>query len=170
MAIESIIADFAKDQLPETWDALLEADAFGEAALQRMLDHRIERIFGSRLSEAEQNALPAVVKEFAGKRFALDLITPGIDFWSKQIISETAGEASSKGYANRALELRQLRATLTAEIAALEFEVEPLLPVIVRRAGSSPKVRNAGDTVKHVTADPLSMEPLYGDASTTTSA
>ena len=90
--VDSPIALHARDELPETWDGLIEANTFGEPALERRLDIVMYRVFGAVLDQTEQEALSPLLAAYVGKLFALDLIIPGIDFWSKQAISHSAGE------------------------------------------------------------------------------
>ena len=51
---------------------------------------------------------------YLGKRLAIDIIIPGIDFWSKQALSLSAGERESKAYKDRAEDLKELRKQLVA--------------------------------------------------------
>src|SRR5688500_10763048 len=96
--IDTPIALEARDLLPETWDALSEAETFGPAALERRHSSVIRRVFGVILTDAEIEALDQALIEYVGMKLALALIPAGIDFWSVQSISHTAGERESKAY------------------------------------------------------------------------
>jgi hypothetical protein len=162
------IALAARDELPETWNALLEATSFGEDALKRRLDTLMYRVFGAVLDTAEQDALSPLLISFMGKRLALDLIIPGIDFWSKQALSHSAGERESKAYKDRAEDLKELRKQILADTAAMLPEVEAELPQRPRRLTDTVQVLPAGFSEPHVTADPFGYPPMYGPPEETT--
>jgi hypothetical protein len=158
---DSPIALAAKDELPETWDKLLESLNFGEPALQRRLNTLMYRAFGTVLSDADQALLDPILVSYLGKRLALELIIPGIDYWSKQVLSLSAGERESKAYKDRAEDLKELRKLLLDETSKMLPEIEGLLPQIPRRATDRARVQQAGLLVEHVTSDPMDFPPLY---------
>lgn len=165
---DSPIALHARDELPETWDALIEASSFGETALERRLDIVMYRVFGAVLDQTEQDALSPLLAAYVGKMFALDLIIPGMDYWSKQAISHSAGERESKTYKDRAEDLKELRKMIFADAIALLPEVEVELPQIPKRLSDTFRVQEAGLLTAHVTSDPLTFPPLYGPPEGTT--
>jgi hypothetical protein len=162
MSLESEIAIEAKDLLPETWRALANAGSFGMAALERRHDRVVSRIFNSALSDEDIEALPGRVIEYAGKRLALALIDPAIDYWSKQIISHTAGERESSAYKDRVEDLKQLKKDWILQLADDLVDVQPLLPVFPVAAQDAPRVVQIGTIEQHVTADPFDIESIYG--------
>jgi hypothetical protein len=167
MALEPPIGDYAialscRDELPETWDALLQAPTFGEDALLRRLTVLTYRAFGAEMEAAGQENLDPVLVSYLGKRMALDLIVPGIDYWSKQALSHSAGERETKAYKDRAEDLKELRKMLLDETAKLLPEVQDLFPQIPRPATDTVRVLEAGFSTLHVTADPMGFPPLYG--------
>jgi hypothetical protein len=167
MALDPPVGDYpialaARDELPETWDKLLEATTFGEDALLRRLSVLTYRAFGVELDAADQGALDPVLVSYLGKRMALDLIIPGIDYWSKQVLSLSAGERETKAYKDRAEDLKELRKMLLDETAKMLPDVDQLLPLIPRPAADTPKVLEAGFSTVHVTSDPMSFPPMYG--------
>ena len=159
---DSPIALAAKDELPETWDKLLESPNFGEPALERRLDTLMYRAFGTTPDESEQAQLDPMLISFMGKRLALELIIPGIDYWSKQVLSLSAGERESKAFKDRAEDLKELRKMLLEETGKMLPEIEGLLPLIPRRATDRARVQQAGLLVEHVTPDPLTFPSIYG--------
>ena len=58
---DSPIALAARDELPETWAALLANPNFGEEALERRLNTLMYRAFGTPMDEADQEALSPVL-------------------------------------------------------------------------------------------------------------
>lgn len=163
LPIESPVVDAARDQLPETWDALLDAETYGEEALARRLNVVLYRTFGVAVDEAMQKAMSPMLAEYTGCLLALEIIVPGIDFWSKQAISLSAGERESKAYKDRAEDLRKLRDDLFRKAASFLPYIEDEMPQIPRRVTDTARVQNAGLLTEHVTADPLIFPPLYGD-------
>jgi len=165
--MQSPIALAARDELPETWDALIEADTFGPDALERRLNTVMYRLFGAVLDMPEQEALSPLLATYAGKLFALDIIIPGIDYWSKQALAHSAGDRETKAYKDRAEDLAKLRDLIFKDAASLLPAVETELPQIPRRVGDTARVQEAGLLTAHVTPDPFSFEPLYGPPETT---
>ena len=165
---DSPIALAAMDELPETWNALLEAPTFGDEALERRLNTLMYRAFGAVLTDEEQAILSPVLASFMGKRLALDIITPGIDYWSKQALSHSAGERESKAYKDRAEDLKELRKQILADTAAMLPEVEAELPARPKRLADTARVMPAGFLEPHVTADPFGYPPMYGPPEETT--
>lgn len=160
------IAIEAKDLLPETWEALAEAKSFGPDALERLHDRTVRRIFGELLDETDQEVLSDVVIEYAGKRMAIALIDPAIDYWSKQVLSHTAGERESRSYKDRVEDLKALKKSWTGDLAALFLDAQDFLPIMPKRVVDAPRVVNAGDTVEHVTANPYDIPPMFGPPET----
>lgn len=168
MSLDTVISTEARDLLPETWDALSQADTFGDAALSRRHDRVVRKIFGGvEMTKEELDVLPDAVIEFVGKRLAIALIDPAIDYWSKQVLSHTAGERETKAYKDRVEDLKELRKQWIADTAALFLDIEDLLPMQVRRAQDAPRVIDAGDNLTHVTPNPMDIEPLAGELDTT---
>ena len=159
---DSPIALAGRDELPETWDSLLEAQTFGEPALERRLNTLMYRAFGAVLDDAEQALLDPILVSYLGKRLALELIIPGIDYWSKQVLSLSAGERESKAYKDRAEDLKELRKLLLDETSKMLPEIEGLLPQIPRRATDRARVQQAGLLTEHVTSDPFEFPSIYG--------
>lgn len=162
--IATPIAVEARDLLPETWNALAGESTFGPAALERRHNRVVKRIFGTVLTDEEQDIfedLDGRLIEYAGKKLAFALIDPGIEYWSKQLLSTGVLDRETSSYKDRAEDLRELREKWMIDLVALESEIDPLLPIISRPAKDSPLVVQAGDTVAHVTPNPLEIEPAW---------
>lgn len=144
MAIEGKIAEYAKGELPQTWSALAGTPTFGEPSIELKILSVCTKLFGEPVSVAVQDALDQRVLDYAGKLVALELITPGIDYWSKQPLSIGAtGRNENKGYLDRARDLRELRAYLLEQTRIMWPEVEALLPRRrVNRVANVPRVRD----------------------------
>ena len=160
--IRTPIALEAHDLLPETWDALADTNKFGPAALERRHNRIVKKIFGSLLTQEEQEAAEIAdgrLIEYAGKYLAYALLDPAIDYFGKQIQSHSIGERETETYGDRIKELQELKKQWLADLAELEFQIGPLIPVPSGPAKSTPRVIQAGETVQHVTPDPLTIEP-----------
>jgi hypothetical protein len=178
-AIDTMIGTEAHDLLPETWDALAKAPSFGPNALLRRHDRVLNRIFGRVLTPEEQEVLPSVVIEYCGMRLAMNLIDPGIEYWSKQVLSRSVGERESASYKDRAEDLRLLKKQWTGDLASLWLDVQALIPPLPGRVTDAPVVATAGELtqtdanprtgvqVAHTTANPYDIEPMYGPPETT---
>lgn len=159
------IADYARDELPETWKAL-SALPDGDGLLNRRLTSTMLLLFGVELDSGAQDELPELVALYAGKKLAMSLITPGIDYWSKQKIS--LGARSETGaYKDRAEDLRQLRKDMTADLASLWPDVLPLLPDVLTGRGNvdAPRVTELANA--H-TSSPYDFENAWGPPGGTT--
>jgi hypothetical protein len=165
---DSPIALAARDELPETWAALLANPNFGEEALERRLNTLMYRAFGTPMDEADQEALSPVLISYMGKKLAIDIIIPGIDYWSKQALSLSAGERESKAYKDRAEDLKELRKQLVADSSALLGEVEAELPFVPRRLTDTARVQSSGLLEPHVTPDPMTFPGIYAPPEETT--
>jgi hypothetical protein len=172
MALQGDIQAYARDELPATFDALSAAGPYalrgavaplGEDGIMRRVRLVCTRVFGRVLTVDEQEALDERVKDLLGKLVALELIPAGRDFWSKQSLSMAAsGRNENVTFTERARELVDLQADLTARIARLWTEVADLVPVVDldQNARSSAPVVRASDG--WMTIDPSLMGAAYG--------
>lgn len=167
--INGPIARSARGELPLTWDALKQASQVEVTFFDEKLALVETRLFGAELDDAAEAALDPIVVEYAGKHLALKIINAGIDYWSKQATTIGAtGRNETKGYLDRAKDLKDLRAVLTAEVAAMWPDVVVVLPTDTRVAQPGiPTVRDADNSIMY-TPDPDLFEPAYGVPTTTT--
>lgn len=159
MAITGGVADYARGELPQEWDAL--QSEYGDPFMQIKIDSVLASLFGGdTIDTSAQDALSIRVRTFIGKLVALELINPAISYWSKQALSVGArGSNESKAYDDRAKYLKDLRAELLAQTRAMLPEVIVELPDrTVNRVAVGPRVRQA---LGAVTPDPDSFERPY---------
>src|SRR4051812_10556547 len=88
----------ARDELPETFDALVESENFGELGLARRKSLVMARVWGKQLDEDEVALLDVRVQAYASKMLARTLIGPGIDYWGAQVLSQSAGTTEQVSY------------------------------------------------------------------------
>jgi len=162
--VEGIIAKNARAYLPSTWRALESASFYGTDYLQQLRDNVALSLFGDiNLTDTEESQLDPLVKEYAGICLALEVVTPGLDYWANEATLSTAarGREEVKTWANRAAELRELRKLLVDKKAELWPEVEQLLPVRRTHHGSVPQVALLDSG--HTTPNPYDFERPYAD-------
>lgn len=166
MAVDGKIAAAAQGELPETWRALQTSPYYGDSFLLRKVESVITKLFGQPIDSTVQEALDDRVADYAGKCVALDLINPGIDYWSKQPLSIGAtGRNENKSYADRGAALRELRVYLLEETRHMWAEVESMLPSSrTNRVTNVPRVRDIA--VAH-TPNPYDFEPPFGGSTGT---
>lgn len=158
MSVSGLIAASARSELPETWAKLEESKQFGPQSLELKINSIMTQVFGRALTEEEQTGLNARVLEYVGKLVALQLITPGRDYWAKQATSFSAGERESKSYTDRSLALKDLREDLLYDTRAMYPEISDLIPDKQRRRVDSPVVQDVA--IAH-TPSPYDFEPAY---------
>src|SRR4051794_7285108 len=106
---------YARDELPETFDALADSSRFGPGALGRRKAGVMYGVWGRTLTDDEQEQLAEPLKQYSGKLFARALIGPGIDYWAQQVVSQSAGTTEQVSYGDRVKALTDLDKRLTAE-------------------------------------------------------
>lgn len=165
----------ARDELPETFDALVDSPHFGPEGLARRKSLVMARIWGRELDETEIEGLDVRVQAYASKHLARQLIGPGIDYWAAQVLSQSAGTTEQVSYdAQRIQALKDADKRLAAEIAELLGDVEAILPPVKLTPGAAPIVGQAGKlgTVGALdgmyTPDPFDLPPVYAPTETET--
>jgi len=168
MAIEGSIASAAQGEIPESWDALQRSSHYGDSFLQTKRDSVVMKLFGEMISSVVEAALDVRVIDYAGKVLALDLITPALDYWSKQPVSLGAqGQQEVKGWTDRSARLIDIRTWLLQETRMLWPDVEPLLPNrLTQAAASRPRVREIDPAFAH-TPSPYDFEAPYAPSTRT---
>lgn len=137
MAVDGAIAERARGILPVTWDALSLASQFGDARLRTAVDSVKEAVFGVVVQPTAEAAYPLMVIDYVAKLVALELITPGIDYWmSEPVTVSTTGTNETTSYTDRAAQLRLLREDLLKDTRRLWPEIAGL--IAFRRTSSAP--------------------------------
>lgn len=155
------IADIAKSEIPVTWDGLTNDDRIGDTTLTARESYVHQLIFGDDLSEGDQNALPPLVAQYAGKKLALEVIEVAYEFWMVQ--SETATTRQPleiESFPDRLKYLDKKKASLLVDLAELSPIVTPLIPTLFARAGGSAPLLSSIDT-DLLTPDPQDFGPIY---------
>lgn len=128
MAVDGAIAERTRGILPVTWDMLSQDARYGESLLRTTIDTVKEEIFGVVTVPSLEATLPLIVIDYAAKRVALQLITPGIDAWrDSPIVVTTTGTNENTTYSDPVEALRLLRENLLAETKLAWPMVQPLI-------------------------------------------
>lgn len=114
--------------LPVTWHALSQDTRYGDGFLGDVIDLVKEMVFGEVISTDEENTYALVIIDYAAKLAAIELCTPGIDFWMNEPVSESAtGTNENHTFIDRAKQLSELRKTLIEDTRRMAGDVAALL-------------------------------------------
>lgn len=128
MPVAGVIAERTRGILPITWDALSHDARFGDDLLGNVIDFAKHSVFGEIVAPEDEATYPLAAIDFAAKIAAIELISPGIDFWMNEPISESAtGTNENHTFTERVAALNQLRANLIAETRRLEDTIAALI-------------------------------------------
>ena len=128
MAVQGAIAERVAGILPVTWDALERDQRYGDTLLRTAIDTIKERVFGVNVTPTAEVSYPLIVIDYVAKLVAIDLCTPGIDFWMSEVTSaSTTGTNEVVTWVDRANQLMQLRKDLLEETRLMKGEVDPLI-------------------------------------------
>jgi hypothetical protein len=155
------IVDGAARFMPVTFTALQKDVRFGDRRLQHLANIVQVKVLGSSVSpDQEEAAYELELLEFLSKRVALDLITPGIDFWSRQLQTATSSQTSeTTSFPNMITSLTNLRGEIARGLAADWRSVQLLVPgVPSRTVVSMPTSSLSG--YRNITRDPQTNAPL----------
>ena len=147
MAVAGAIAARTKAILPITWDALAADSRYGESLLRSTIDSVKERTTGENVSPlAEVTTYSVPVIDYLAKLSALELISPGIDFWMNQPLSESAtGTSENHSFADRIGALQDQRVALIAETRKLADEISPILDIAVLKRAPRASINTQND-------------------------
>jgi hypothetical protein len=128
MPVEGAIAERTRSLLPITWDALSRDSRYGDALLRQVVDVAKNSVFGEIVLPAAEVNYPLAAIDFTAKIAAIELCTPGIDFWMNQPTSESAtGTNENHTFLDRVGALQVLRTQLLEETRRLASEIAVLV-------------------------------------------
>lgn len=123
------VVDGAQMYMPVTFGVLKSDVRFGDRRLQQMAELVKMKVLGYVIPVDQEDNLEIVLLDYLSKRTALDLITPGIDYWGRQLRTATSSQTSEViSYPDIISALQKLRATLCAELAEDWLQVQILVP------------------------------------------
>lgn len=129
------IFDGVYDHMPSTFDALRNDRRFGERRIQRVITLIQMRVTGSYVTpDLEISTYPLPLLDYLSKRVALELCTPGIDYWARQEKTLTAqGPTEITSFPEIINALKELRNHLTEQLEQDWREIEFLVPGVAQR-------------------------------------
>lgn len=146
MSLEGAIAERTRGIIPVTWDALMRDPRFGDGLLQTAIDTAKENVTGETVTPNGEANYPLIVIDFIAKVAALEIISPGIDFWMNEPISESAsGTNENHTFPDRAKTLQELRRVLLEETRAKADEIAEVLGYRRSRARGVPRSNTLDD-------------------------
>jgi hypothetical protein len=161
MVIEGAIAERTRAIFPVTWDALARDSRYGDGLLQTTIDTVKESVTGEVIApEDEASTYPLIVIDYIAKVVALEMISPGIDFWMNEPVSESAtGTNENHSFVDRARTLSDLREQLLEETRAKAGEIAEILGYRRARRTGVPRSNTLED--EFLTPSHQEMPRLY---------
>lgn len=154
------IVDGAQMYLPVTFTALRKDSRFGDRSLQHLAELLKMKILGYTVTPDAEDQFPLVLLDFLSKRLALDLIQPGIDFWSRQVRTATATQtAEVTSFPDMIASLTKLRSALAYQLTNDWRDVQVLVPGTPNRK-VVPMPSSSLMGIPHVTRNPQQTQVL----------
>jgi|ERR1039457_779859 hypothetical protein len=129
------IVDGVSDHMPITAEALKKSVSFGERRMQKiatLIQLRVLKEAVSPDQEIISYELPLL--DYFSKRVALELCTPGIDYWARQHrTATTQGPTEITSFPDMIASLEKLRNRLVSELEENWRELEFFVPGIKQR-------------------------------------
>ena len=128
LTVAGAIAERARGILPVTWDALLGDSRYGGGLMRQTIDTVKENVFGEVVAPDDEEQYPLLALDYAAKLVALELISPGIDFWMNEPTAVSAtGTNENHTFIDRAAMLRLLRDDLIEQTRLLAADVAGII-------------------------------------------
>jgi hypothetical protein len=151
-------------EIPVTFDALRNDPRFGDRFMQAKAELIKIRVLRQNCSPDEEKNFNPVLVTYFSKRVALELIPPGIDYWSRQHRTvTTTGTSEVASYPDMIASLTKLKATLYCDCAELWQELQFIVPGIIQvKPLHLPTTSIAGDprAEEPLTINPENTQPL----------
>src|ERR1700722_9763963 len=129
------IVDGVSDHMPITAEALKKSPSFGERRMQKiatLIQLRVLKEYVSPDQEITTYELPLL--DYFSKRVALELCTPGIDYWARQHrTSTTQGPVEITSFPDMIQALEKLRDRLVIELEENWRELSFFVPELKQR-------------------------------------
>lgn len=129
------IVDGVSNFMPITVDALKKSPAFGERRVQRIAELIQLRVLNEAVPPDEEIVkyeLPLL--DYFSKRVALELCTPGIDYWARQIkTATTQGPTEVTSFPDMIQSLEKLKDNLVIELEQNWRELAFFVPELKQR-------------------------------------
>lgn len=128
------IVSYVAAEMPTTFEALKEDINFGDRFLQAKAELIKYKILGQTIPPDQEANLHPMLLDYFAKRLALELIKPGIDYWSRQHRTITTTQTSEiASYPEIVKSLEKLELILRADCKELWQEVQFAVPGLPQR-------------------------------------
>lgn len=128
------IADGASAEMPVTFEALRNDVAFGDRLIQRKAELIKFKVLGTTVPVDQEINYHPVLLDYFSKRLALELIKPGVDYWSRQHKTvTTSGTSEVASYPDMIASLKMLEERLRCALMEEWQEVQFLVPGLPQR-------------------------------------
>lgn len=144
-ALIGAVARAARREIPVAWDALRSYDAYGDLELQEKVEIVKLNVLGYVVAVADEANLDRRVLDYLGKLVAIEVIPAAIDYWTDQIVSQTArGSNEVQTFPNRIQALERKLDFLQERVEAMYLQIQDLVGSPLRRLDTAPDVNTRG--------------------------
>jgi hypothetical protein len=128
MSVDGVIAERTRGLLPVTWNALSSDSRYGDVLISQTIDFVKAMVFGEVVLSDDEGTYPVVVIDYIAKLAAIELCTPGIDFWMNEPVSESAtGTNENHTFTERVAALQELRRNLIEQTRAVAGDIASIV-------------------------------------------
>lgn len=154
------LVDGVQSHMPVTLNALRDDDRFGDRLLQQQAEVVKWRVLGYTVAPDSEFSLHVVLRDYLSKRLALELIRPGIDYWTRQIRTATSTQtAEVTSYPDIIKALQMLQTRFMSELPDDWRQLQVIVPGLAQRQVASYPVSSL-DGTGNVTRDPQTNQRL----------
>lgn len=155
------VYQLARMKIPVAWDALKRYPDFGDIGLMSLVNLVEVRALGLSLTISEEQSLDIRVANYLAHMAAIEAIPSAIDFWTNQIVSQTAvGSSEVHTFPDRIRANEEQLKRMLGQVAALRAEAEEVLDIGLGRGGAPMELI---DGAEPITPSVEGLRPLYGD-------
>lgn len=158
-----VVVDGISEWMPTTVRALREDPDFGDRFLQKHADYVKRVVMGQVVSPDQEISYDPALVEYLSKRTAVRVITPAIDYWSRQYRSvQSQGPSEVGTYPDMIQSLNELHARLCHELPGDWRQLQMLVPNLPQLRVESAPMTSFGDPEpwnRHRTSNPAHERP-----------
>lgn len=158
--LRGIIARQVRSLMPVTWEALKNADYYGESLLAERVGIAKALALPAALVGQDETVFTALMRDYIATLAAIEIIPAGIEYWMQQKIMVSAtGTNESTSYTDRqAAFLKSLLPRLLAKAAQLA--ANPSVIALANSSYESPAI-SGNDDGQLITSDPYTFPEAF---------
>lgn len=113
-----VVTDWVRRKVPGSYDAIIGAtEGLSQGDVQALADYVKFRLFATTVDVTSEASYDPRLAEFLGKLTTLQFIPAAVDFWGRQIISESAtGTNENTTYPDRRTDLWKIFEEISNEV------------------------------------------------------